>query len=67
MGAGRKINCCQGNALARGDNLRCGAVDTVQKVSCYQLISFYLLFCSLSGSKTKTGTNTGTCIFILNK
>ncbi|EDA8730853.1 hypothetical protein A4L87_14750 [Salmonella enterica subsp. enterica serovar Hartford] len=27
MGAGRKINCCQGNALARGDNLRCGAVQ----------------------------------------
>ncbi|EAT5086027.1 hypothetical protein QHA43_002919 [Salmonella enterica] len=32
MGAGRKINCCQGNALARGDNLRCGAVDAVQKM-----------------------------------
>ncbi|MDI8990751.1 hypothetical protein MJI20_15760, partial [Salmonella enterica subsp. enterica serovar Anatum] len=24
MGAGQKINCCEGNALARGDNLRCG-------------------------------------------
>ncbi|MDI8650328.1 hypothetical protein MJN49_23960, partial [Salmonella enterica subsp. enterica serovar Montevideo] len=21
MGAGQKINCCEGNALARGDNL----------------------------------------------
>ncbi|EEB5699034.1 hypothetical protein GN496_23450 [Salmonella enterica] len=32
MGAGQKVNCCQGNALARGDNPHCGAVDAVQKV-----------------------------------
>ncbi|EAM2293884.1 hypothetical protein ABSU46_003451 [Salmonella enterica subsp. enterica serovar Typhimurium] len=32
MGTGQKINCCEGNALARGDNLRCGTVDAVQKI-----------------------------------
>ncbi|EAA3717209.1 hypothetical protein I5632_003744 [Salmonella enterica] len=32
MVARQKITCCQGNALARGDNLRCGTVDAVQKI-----------------------------------
>ncbi|ECD9608763.1 hypothetical protein GR78_13960 [Salmonella enterica] len=36
MGAERKINCCQGNAPACGDNLRCGAVDAVQKIPSLQ-------------------------------
>ncbi|EKE2593333.1 hypothetical protein OUL21_000265 [Salmonella enterica subsp. enterica serovar Nima] len=31
MVARQKITCCQGNALARGDNLRCRAVNAVQK------------------------------------